>query len=237
HGGKFIDDVSVARGNVVLADHGKTVGESLGRVAQGKPAKTSPAQCGRCAPQDLTPLPARFRPRLAARPLTFATPSALAPLFGFAPGAADAGDLDNKILPLDLEKQFEAAGIGFPSGLSIQGSAPVWSISDGRSAFVIKAEQGKLNVYPWAGAAGGPAPQQAQPRRDRLDAGARSPRQRCERRPLRRGDRGRRRGAAALWRRPARRPAPSADVLRSGLSGRQRRGGQRRRRGDRTCFH
>ncbi len=153
HGGKFIDDVSVARGNVVLADHGKTVGESLGRVAQGKPAKTSPAQCGRCAPQDLTPLPARFRPRLAARPLTFATPSALAPLFGFAPGAADAGDLDNKILPLDLEKQFEAAGIGFPSGLSIQGSAPVWSISDGRSAFVIKAEQGKLNVYPWAGAA------------------------------------------------------------------------------------
>ena len=155
HGAKFIDDVSVARGNIVLADHGRTTGESLGSVPQGLPATAAPSACDRCAPQDLAPLPVRFRPKLSARPLTFATPCEIAPLLGFAPGAGDANDLDSKILPLDLQKQFEAVGIGFPSGASIQGAQPIWSISDGRNAFTVKAELGKLNVYPLPGPAHG----------------------------------------------------------------------------------
>ncbi len=153
HGAKFIDDVSVARGNVVLADHGKTTAEPLPSVPQGPPAKPTASECDRCEPQDLAPLPVRFRPTLSSRPLTFAVPSTTDPLFGFPPGAQDASDLDNKILPLDLQKQFEAIGVGFPSGASIQGSQPVWSISDGRNAFILKEEQGKLNVYPLPGAA------------------------------------------------------------------------------------
>ncbi len=113
HGAQFIDDVSVGRGNVVLADHGKTTAEPLPSVPQGLPAKPTGSECD---PQD-------------------------------------ASDLDNKILPLDLQKQFEAIGVGFPSGASIQGSQPVWSISDGRNAFIVKEEQGKLNIYPLPGAA------------------------------------------------------------------------------------
>lgn len=153
HGAKFIDDVSVARGNIVLADHGRTVAdESLGVVPAPPLAKTASSACGRCEPQDLVALPVRFRPKLSSRPLTFAVPSKNSAQFGFTPNAQDSGDLDNKIFPLDLQKQFETIGVGFPSGTSIQGVQPIWSVSDGQRAFIIKQEQGKLNVYPLPGA-------------------------------------------------------------------------------------
>lgn len=149
HGGQFVDHVSVARGNVVLADHGMTIaGEGLGEVPKGPSAKPPAANCARCEPPDPLPLPVRFRPKLSARPLTFATANRSVSLFGFTAAAQDADDLDNKILSLDLQKQFEAAGVSFPNGATLQGHRPLWSISDGRDAFLIKQEQGKLNIYP-----------------------------------------------------------------------------------------
>lgn len=71
HGGVFLDKVSVARGNVLLADHGRTVAsESLGKVPAPHLLRT-PAQAGdRCDPAPPLPVPARFRPRLAQGPLT-----------------------------------------------------------------------------------------------------------------------------------------------------------------------
>ncbi|MGH7875266.1 MAG: putative baseplate assembly protein, partial [Candidatus Binatia bacterium] len=149
HGAQFIDHVSVARGNIVLADHGMTIAaEGLGEVPEGASAKPTSSSCARCEPQDPVALPVRFRPSLSARPLTFATPLRNVLLFGFTAAAQDADDLDNKILPLALQKQFEAAAVSFPNGASIQGHRPLWSIGDGRDAFVIKQEQGKLNIYP-----------------------------------------------------------------------------------------
>jgi hypothetical protein len=153
HGGDYIDNVSVARGNVVLADHGRTNEQSLGNVPKAPVAKTTSSTCDRCDPKDPVALPVRFRPKLAARPLTFATPLQKSLLFGFTPGPQDASDLDNRILPLNLQKQFESVGIGFPGGVSIQGVQPVWSISDGRHAYTVKEEQGKFNVYALPGAA------------------------------------------------------------------------------------
>ena len=145
---QVLDNVSVARGNIVLADHGVTIpGEKLGAVPPAPVAKAPGSNCDRCDPKGPVVLPTRFRPALAGRPLTFATPLQSEVLIGFTPNASDATDLDNKNLPLDLQKQFESAGIGFPSGASIQGRQPLWSISDGRTGFLIKAEQGKLNIY------------------------------------------------------------------------------------------
>ena len=195
HGGQFIDEVSVARGNVVLADHGHTNEQSLGTVPKAPVAKTTNSTCDRCDPQDPVALPARFRPKLASRPLTFATPLQKPLLFGFPPDAQDAGDLNNKILPLDLQKQFEAVGIGFPGGASIQGTQPIWSISDERHGYVVKEEQGKLNIYALPGAAGAATAQDPRmalpaarlhsklnldetewlPARDLLDSGATDP--------------------------------------------------------------
>ena len=63
-------DVSVARGNVVLVDHGLTTGpEDLGTVPE-LPVEL----CCDClgVPGDITAMPGRFRPRLTEAPLTFA---------------------------------------------------------------------------------------------------------------------------------------------------------------------
>ena len=63
HGGQFIELVSVARGNIVLADHGFTVdGESLGAVPLAPLAKLAASSCERCEPKDPVALPVRFRP-------------------------------------------------------------------------------------------------------------------------------------------------------------------------------
>ena len=72
-----LQNVSVARGNVVLVDHGRTIGrqvvddkkaEDLGSV----PLEESMAKCvgTSCAP-DVSLLPGRFRPSLKEGPLTF----------------------------------------------------------------------------------------------------------------------------------------------------------------------
>ncbi|MFF7133732.1 putative baseplate assembly protein [Streptomyces sp. NPDC008196] len=68
----LIDDIGVARGNVVEADHGRTVHrESLGTVR----APETPPRCedeGRIAETTVTALP--FTPSLQQRPLTFRQP-------------------------------------------------------------------------------------------------------------------------------------------------------------------
>ena len=73
HGAKFIDNVTVVRGNIVLADHGATIGgEALGSVGPALPVAPSSTGCERCAAPDLEPMAPRFRPTIAHRPLTFA---------------------------------------------------------------------------------------------------------------------------------------------------------------------
>ena len=78
-----VEDVSVARGNVVLADHGETAGpEDLGTV----PEAGTNLRCGDgCRPLDIVVRPRRFRPRLMEGPLTFAQ--------GLRAGAPVAGAL------------------------------------------------------------------------------------------------------------------------------------------------
>lgn len=69
----LIEDVSVARGNVVLADHGRRIDEpeDLGRV----PVEFEDAVCEREGlPSDVIRRPGRFRPTLDERRLTFSQP-------------------------------------------------------------------------------------------------------------------------------------------------------------------
>lgn len=66
-----IDDVSVARGNVVLVSHGRETEEPLGAV----PAVASSEPCPTdCEPSEAVITAGRFRPRLARRPLTWSEP-------------------------------------------------------------------------------------------------------------------------------------------------------------------
>lgn len=76
---ELLDPVSVARANVVLVDHGRTVDEELGTV--GTVEVQQP--CADGCPADPVLVPARFRPVLGQAPLTFSDP---APLDGPATG-------------------------------------------------------------------------------------------------------------------------------------------------------
>lgn len=69
HGQKQIDGVSVALGNIVLADHGMTISkEPLGKVPPSKLARVQASvHCKHKAASVIFP---RFNPRLAQRPLT-----------------------------------------------------------------------------------------------------------------------------------------------------------------------
>ncbi len=73
HGEQYLNRVSVARGNMVLADHGLTLpeAETLPTVPAARLAYPPERDVHRCQRQTATPIPARFAPELADGPLTF----------------------------------------------------------------------------------------------------------------------------------------------------------------------
>ena len=67
-----IEDVSVAWGNIVLADHGRTITEvPLGPVPRANAALAIRKETGLCEEGDTPPPPARFTPLLPDRDVTF----------------------------------------------------------------------------------------------------------------------------------------------------------------------
>lgn len=70
-----IANVSVARGNIVLADHGRTItGENLGVVPRGQLRVVPATASDPCRPERIAFIPPRFRPSLQEVPLTQAAP-------------------------------------------------------------------------------------------------------------------------------------------------------------------
>jgi hypothetical protein len=79
----FYDDVGIALGNIVLADHGMTIDDSSSassldpdRVPEENPALTriDAAATNRCAGSTIEQTPPRYQPRLKRAPLTQASP-------------------------------------------------------------------------------------------------------------------------------------------------------------------
>jgi Baseplate J-like protein len=80
HKAQPIENVSVAHGNIILADHGLTINnESLGSVPEPEIFRPPATADDRCAERDRIAVPPRFRPTLKERPLTHAAPFALPP--------------------------------------------------------------------------------------------------------------------------------------------------------------
>jgi hypothetical protein len=74
HAQECVEDVSVARGNIVLVDHGLTVErEDLGVVPQPKLYRV-PSSEDHCLEQERVPVIPRHRPTLQEKPLTHAGP-------------------------------------------------------------------------------------------------------------------------------------------------------------------
>jgi hypothetical protein len=77
HGKQYIEDVSVARGNIVLADHGVTIkNEELepNKVPEPTIYKIPPMADDHCKERERIPVLPRFRPKLQKRLLTHAAP-------------------------------------------------------------------------------------------------------------------------------------------------------------------
>ena len=74
HGEEYLANVSLARGNMVLADHGYTLPETepLGNVPPARLAYPSDRDGSRCDGGAPMTIPPRFNPNLAQGPLTFA---------------------------------------------------------------------------------------------------------------------------------------------------------------------
>ena len=72
HGARTITEVSVARGNVVLVDHGLTGAPEPLPPVPAPALRLAPAAGSPCARLAPSPLPVRYRPRLARGPLTHA---------------------------------------------------------------------------------------------------------------------------------------------------------------------
>jgi hypothetical protein len=148
HGHRYIPHVSMALGNVVLADHGQTcAGEDLGAVPPASRSQPPDRSRDRCAEEPAAPLPARFRPALMRQPLTMWTPWEEKVMFRLPCTPLQEHELDEGRMFPELEAAFLEQGLTFREPyLSVQGGDGVWSVSDGVAAAVVKKADGELRA-------------------------------------------------------------------------------------------
>ena len=168
HGATYLGEVSAAYGNIVLADHGRTLtGEDLGTVSASQLTLASKNDVLSCQRPPLQAVPPRFRPRLAERPLTHALPLTAAPLFGFTATAAIVTALQTRSFTPSLHDALQAQGVLLQAGpVVVQGGDGMWSVSDGVSAYRLRLDSGQVQVSPLADAAAlitAAEPQRARP--------------------------------------------------------------------------
>ncbi len=101
----------------------------------------------RCQERKKEQVSPRFSPHLKEKPLTFAVPYSKTPVFDFDFNPQYEIDLDSKNFSQGLRQQFVNQRIEFKNTLSIQGRRGEWSLSDGERAYIVRKENGKLNVY------------------------------------------------------------------------------------------
>lgn len=159
--------VSKAWGNIVLADHGRTVAEDLGAVP-APVLKYAPAQaCGPCDHPRPEPVPVRFRPALAQAPLTHTCPQPTSVLAEAPTTPAVDADLALLTFGAALHDWLLARSVRFDAGPAVvRGGDDHWSVSDGTTVALLSHDAGTLTLLgrPSSAAASiGGAPRSARP--------------------------------------------------------------------------
>lgn len=128
HEERYLANISVARGNMVLADHGYSLPEEelLGEVPPPRLAYPSGRDGSRCNGDEPLAIPPRFNPALAQGPLTFAG---------------------------TVLKTVDTAGVSTSQRLSFDPSAPaastmVWRMEDTLPEIVLESTLGSVSE-PW----------------------------------------------------------------------------------------
>lgn len=150
-------------GNIVLADHGATVsGEPLGRVPEPHLHRVSSDGCD----DERRPIPPRYRPMLARAPLTRVLVRPAAVLVETPLTAPLSAELASGASGNLLQALFDGQGLVLPDGSVVRGVSPLWSVSSGDTAWLLRERTGLLQVLepaPAASALLGAAPHAALP--------------------------------------------------------------------------
>jgi hypothetical protein len=143
--------VSEAWGNVVLADHGRTVaGEPLGTVPPPAVLRPREDACDPCDHAEPEPVPVRYRPSLAGRPLTH---TARPPTSQVGQASVEVDDpllddLENLTFGPPLHDWLEERGFSFTAGPAVvRGGNDAWSVSDGETVALLRLEAGTLTAF------------------------------------------------------------------------------------------
>lgn len=149
HGETWLPQVSGAYGNLVLADHGRTLdGEPLGVVPEPRVAAAPPGNTPSCERPAIEYIAPRFRPVLQERPLTHVLDARREHRFTMSGSAAIVADLTARTYSAAVQGALQAQGVVLDHGpVSVQGGDGVWSVSDGASACWIRLEAGELEVH------------------------------------------------------------------------------------------
>jgi len=159
-------DLETARvwGNIVLADHGQQLtGEPLGSVPTSRLVRVGDDGCPDPEPDVV---PARYRPSLARRPLTQAVAAPQEVLVEVPLTAALSTELATGKSGDQLEAVFGARDLPMPDDSTVRGSSPLWSVSSGGRAWLLRERAGMLQVLVEAAPAGtalAAAPRDARP--------------------------------------------------------------------------
>jgi hypothetical protein len=127
--------VSVALGNIVLADHGKTISEPLGLVPNAQPALATVASRGggdRCQEREPQSVLPRFNPRLKESPLTQAVPR---------PFAADPGASASSVFRWEMRDVLPAITLGDTNGQAWAPQRDLLSSDAFAAEFVAEVEE------------------------------------------------------------------------------------------------
>lgn len=143
--------VGEAWGNIVLADHGRTVaGEPLGEVPAPVLTRVGTEGCDPCDPEEPEPVPIRFRPTLAQAPVTQARP---APTHAVAEGPVPASSplaaaLTSLAFDPVVQEWLEERGVTFYAGpVVFRGGHGLWSASDGVTVALLRLAGENLTAY------------------------------------------------------------------------------------------
>jgi hypothetical protein len=133
----YIDDISVAYGNTVLASHGQTItAESVGKVPEPRFGAPRPAGHLTCDRPEGRPFAPRFRPTLQERPVTYMPPVIREVLLELK-ATSELIDALEDLNSGPVNDAFKANGITLTGTPVLRGGDDIWSMSDGTNVYFL----------------------------------------------------------------------------------------------------
>jgi len=142
----FRENISVALGNIVLADHGRTITESLPEVPSSLHVYAPTPRKGPCDEPEPKPISARYRPRLANASLTQAVIENRL-IIEVALDPASVAMLDRAELPVNLRAAFFQSLRRFSeTAVTVLQAGQAWTVRIENQLYFISIKDDKITV-------------------------------------------------------------------------------------------